>query len=158
MRVVATRIEPDGTMQRHVVDTARRDDGPRWEDLAAHALAPPPPYCPVLGTAVYHTSLGDHLVQYDLGGPLRDLVTVTLAMRSERAQRFWQSWCHVLPRSGTAFDRSDIGEAHQIAGSQTGRADSSDRCNTRVVRELRWQVAEGRAGRHRAIIESGLRG
>jgi hypothetical protein len=37
-------------------------------------------------------------------------------------------------------------------------ADSSDRCNTRVVRELRWQVAEGRVGRHTAIIESGLRG
>ena len=81
-----TRIEPDGTMQRRVVDTARRDDSPRWEDLAARALASPPLYRPVPGTAVYHVSVDDHLVQvgeYDLDGPLRDLVTVVLAMGEE---------------------------------------------------------------------------
>ena len=81
-----TRIEPDGAMQRRVVNTARRDDGPRWEDLAARALASPPPYCPVPDNAVYHVSVDDHLVQageYDLDGPLRDLVTVTLAMGDE---------------------------------------------------------------------------
>jgi hypothetical protein len=86
MRVVVTRIEPDGTMQRRVVDTAGRDDGPRWEDLAARALAPPPPYRPVPGTAVYHISVDDRLVQvgeYDLDGPLRDLVTVVLAVGDE---------------------------------------------------------------------------
>ena len=85
-----TRIEPDGTMQRRVVDTARRDDGPRWEDLAARALACPPPYRPIQGTAVYHVSVDDHLVQadeYDLDGPLRDLVTVTLAMGDEVSAR-----------------------------------------------------------------------
>ena len=41
---------------------------------------------PVPGTAVYHISVDDHLVQaseYDLDGPLRDLVTVTLAMGDE---------------------------------------------------------------------------
>jgi len=84
MRVVVTRIEPDGAMQRRVVDTTRREDGPRWEDLAARALAsPPPPYRPIPGTALYHVSVDDHLIQvgeYDLDGPLRDLVTVVLAV------------------------------------------------------------------------------
>jgi len=84
MRVVVTRIEPDGAMQRCVVDTTRREDGPRWEDLAARALAsPPPPYRPIPGTALYHVSVDDHLIQvgeYDLDGPLRDLVTVVLAV------------------------------------------------------------------------------
>jgi hypothetical protein len=86
MRVVVTRIEPDGTMRRRVVNTARRDDGPRWEDLAARALASQPPYRPIPGTAVYHISVDDHPVQvgeYDLDGPLRDLVTVVLAMGQE---------------------------------------------------------------------------
>src|ERR1700757_4439689 len=52
MKVVVTRIEPDGTMQRRVVDTAWRDDGAQWEDLAARALAFRPPYRPIPGTAV----------------------------------------------------------------------------------------------------------
>ena len=45
-----------------------------------------PPYRPIPGTAVYHVSVDDHLVQvgeYDLDGPLRDLVTVVLAMGGE---------------------------------------------------------------------------
>lgn len=87
MRVVVTRIEPDGSMQRRVVDTARRADGPRWEDLATRALASPqPPYRPIPGTALYHLSVDDRLVQvgeYDLDGPLRDLVTVVLALGAE---------------------------------------------------------------------------
>jgi len=86
MRVVVTRIEPDGAMQRRAVDTARRDDGPRWEDLAERALASPPPYRPVPGAAVYHVSVDDRLIQvgeYDLGGPVRDLVTVVLALGDE---------------------------------------------------------------------------
>jgi hypothetical protein len=86
MRVVVTRIEPDGTMRRRVVNTARRDDGPRWEDLASRALAYRPPYRPIPGTAIYHVSVDDHLVQvgeYDLDGPLRDLITVVLAMGQE---------------------------------------------------------------------------
>jgi hypothetical protein len=86
MRVVVTRIERDGTMQRRVVDTAQRDDGPRWEELAARAVAFPPLYHPIPGTAVYHISVDDQLVQageYDLDGPLRDLVTVVLAMGDE---------------------------------------------------------------------------
>ena len=87
MRVVATRIEQDGTMQRRVVDTAHCSDGPRWEDLASHALAAPPPYRPVPGTPVYHLSLdGDRQVlvaERDLGGALLDLVTAVLAMGEE---------------------------------------------------------------------------
>ena len=71
MRVVVTRIEPDGTMQRRVVDTTRRDDGPRWENLAERVLASPPPYRPVPGAAVYHISVDGRLMQvgeYDLAG------------------------------------------------------------------------------------------
>jgi len=86
MRVVVTRIDVDGTMQRRVVDTAQRDDGRGWEDLAARALASPPPYRPIPGTAVYHVSVDNHQVQageYDLDGPLQDLVTVVLAMGDE---------------------------------------------------------------------------
>jgi hypothetical protein len=86
MKVVVTRIEPDGTMQRRVVDTAWRDDGAQWEDLAARALAFRPPYRPIPGSAVYHVSVDDQVVQvgeYDLDGPLRDLVTVVLAMGGE---------------------------------------------------------------------------
>ena len=81
-----TRIEPDGTMRRRLVNTARGDDGPGWEDLAARVLASQPPYRPIPGTAVYHVSVDDRLVQvgeYDLDGPLRDLVTVVLAKGEE---------------------------------------------------------------------------
>ncbi len=84
MRVVATRIERDGTMQRRMVDTAHRGDGPQWEDLAARALAVPPPYRPVPGTPVYHIGLDDGTVvlvaEDDLCGLLLDLVTAVLAM------------------------------------------------------------------------------
>ena len=77
-----TRIEPDGTMVRRVVDTTWRDDGVQWEGLAVRALAAPPPYRPVPGAALYHVSVDDRMAQvseYDLDGPLRDLVTVVLA-------------------------------------------------------------------------------
>jgi hypothetical protein len=84
VRVVATRIEWDGTMQRRMVDTARGSDGPQWEDLAARALAAPPPYRPVPGTPVYHVGLEDGTVvlvaEDDLCGLLLDLVTAVLAM------------------------------------------------------------------------------
>ena len=39
VRVVVTRIEHDGTMQRRMVDTGRQTDPRNWEDLAARALA-----------------------------------------------------------------------------------------------------------------------
>jgi hypothetical protein len=84
MRVVATRIEPDGTMQRRVVDTAHCSDGPRWEELARRALDAPPPYRPVPGSPIYHVSLDDGrqvlVAEHDLGGALLDLVTAVLAM------------------------------------------------------------------------------
>jgi hypothetical protein len=90
MRVVATRIEQDGTMQRRMVDTAHCGDGPRWEDLARRALAAPPPYRPVPGTPIYHLSLdGGRQVlaaEQDLGGALLDLVTAVLAM-GEQVER-----------------------------------------------------------------------
>ena len=84
MRVVATRIGQDGTMQRRMVDTAHCGDGPRWEDLARRALAAPPPYRPVPGTPIHHVSLGGGrqvlVAEPDLGGALLDLVTAVLAM------------------------------------------------------------------------------
>jgi hypothetical protein len=84
VRVVATRIEWDGTMQRRMVDTAYRSGEPQWENLAARALAAPPPYRPVPGTPIYHVSLDDGTVvlvaEHDLCGPLLDLVTAVLAM------------------------------------------------------------------------------
>jgi hypothetical protein len=86
MRVVAARIEPDGSWQRRVVDTTKRDDCTQWEDLAGRALASLPPCHPVPGAAIYHLSLDDHLVhvgEYDLEGPVRDLVAVVLAMGEE---------------------------------------------------------------------------
>jgi hypothetical protein len=87
MRVVATRIEQDGTMQRRVVDTARCSDGPRWEDLACRALAVPPPYRPVPGTPIYHLSLDSDrqvlVAEHDLCGALLDLVTAVLAIGEE---------------------------------------------------------------------------
>jgi hypothetical protein len=91
MRVVATRIEQDGTMQRRVVDTDRCSDGPRWEDLACRALAVPPPYRPVPGTPIYDLSLDGNrqvlVAEHDLGGPLLDLVTAVLAMGAEVSPR-----------------------------------------------------------------------
>jgi hypothetical protein len=84
MRVVATRIEQDGTMQRRMVDTAHCGDGPRWEDLARRALAAPPPYRAVPGSPIYHISLDGGrqvlVAESDLGGALLDLVTAVLAM------------------------------------------------------------------------------
>jgi hypothetical protein len=84
VRVVATRIERDGTMQRRMVDTAYGSGGPQWEDLAARALAVPPPYRPVPGSPVYHVGVDDGTVvlvaEDDLCGPLLDLVTAVLAM------------------------------------------------------------------------------
>ena len=85
------RGDPDRARRHYAAPSggyrARRENGLRWEDLAARALASPlPPYRPVPGTAVYHLSVDDRLVQvgeYDLDGPLRDLVTVVLAMGAE---------------------------------------------------------------------------
>jgi hypothetical protein len=91
MRVVATRIEQDGTMQRRVVDTARCSDGPRWEELACRAMADPPPYRPVPGAPIYHLSLDSDrqvlVAEHDLGGPLLDLVTAVLAIGAEVSPR-----------------------------------------------------------------------
>ncbi len=86
VRVVATRIEPDGTMLRRVVDTAARSDGEEWEDLAARALIAALPYRPVPGRPVYHVSIDDHVflvAEQDLTGPLRDLATAALARGNE---------------------------------------------------------------------------
>jgi hypothetical protein len=62
MRVIATRIEPDGAMQCRMVDTARQSDRRLWEDLAARAVGVPVPYRPVPGIAVYHVRVDDYVV------------------------------------------------------------------------------------------------
>jgi hypothetical protein len=86
MRVVATRIEPDGTMQRRMADTARQGERRLWEDLAARAADVPVPYRPGLGVAVYHIRVDDYVVmaaEHDLAGPLLDLVTAVMALGLE---------------------------------------------------------------------------
>ena len=83
MRVVVTRIDPDGTMGRRVVDTAASSDASPWEDLIARALASPPPYQPVPGDPVYHLRVDEHVVlvaEHDLSGSLYELVTAVLAL------------------------------------------------------------------------------
>jgi len=86
MRVIATRIEPDGTMQRRMVDTARQGDRRLWEDLASRAVALPAPYRPAPGIAVYHVRVDHYVVmaaEHDLAGALLDLVTAVMALGSE---------------------------------------------------------------------------
>ena len=83
MRVVVTRIDPDGTMDRRMVDTAASGNAGPWEDLVARALAAPPPYQPVPGGAVYHLRVDKQVMlvaEHDLSGPLYDLVTAVLAL------------------------------------------------------------------------------
>jgi hypothetical protein len=83
VRVVVTRIEQDGTMQRRVVDTARCGDCLHWERLAGRALEFPPPYNPVPGVPVYHVSVGEEVIlvaDQDLTGPLLNLVTAVMAL------------------------------------------------------------------------------
>ncbi len=83
MRVVVTRIGPDGTIQGRMVDTAASSDADPWEELLAPGLAAPPPYRAVPGGAVYHLRADDQVVlvaEHDLSGPLYDLVTAVLAI------------------------------------------------------------------------------
>ncbi len=84
---MATRIEWDGTMQRRMVDAAHCSGGRQWEDLAARALAVPPPYQPVPGAPIYHVGLDDGtavlVAENDLCGLLLDLITAVLAMGEE---------------------------------------------------------------------------
>ena len=78
-----TRIEPDGSLQRHMVDTAQQGERRQWEDLAARAVGVPTPYRPAPGVAVYHVSVDDDIViaaEPDLAGPLLDLVTAVMAL------------------------------------------------------------------------------
>ena len=87
MRVVVTRIGPDGTMRRRMADTAASGDVGPWEELIARALAARPPYRPVPGSPVYHLRIDDRAVlvaEHDLSGPLSDLVTAVLAMGETR--------------------------------------------------------------------------
>ena len=90
VRVVVTRIEQDGTMQRRVVDTAQCDDCLQWRRLAARAREFPPPYRPVPGIPVYHVSIGEQVIlvaEPDLGGPLLNLVTAVLALGEDLLAR-----------------------------------------------------------------------
>jgi hypothetical protein len=81
-----TRIEPDGTMQRRMVDTAQRSDRRLWEDLAARAAGVAVPYRPAVGIAVYQIRVDDYVVmaaEHDLAGPLLDLATAVMALGGE---------------------------------------------------------------------------
>jgi len=66
------RIEPDGTMQRRMVDAARQSDRRLWEDLAARAVGVPVPYRSAPGIVVYHIRVDGYVVmaaEEDLAGP-----------------------------------------------------------------------------------------
>jgi hypothetical protein len=82
MRVVVTRIGPDGTMRRRMADTAASGDVGPWEELIARALAAPPPNRPGTRGPVYHLRAGERVVPgagHDLSGALYELVTAVLA-------------------------------------------------------------------------------
>ena len=86
VRVVVTRIDPDGTLHRRMVDTAQQSDRRLWEDLAARAIGVPVPYRPAPGIAIYHLSVDDYVVmaaEHDLAGALLDLVTAVMALGGE---------------------------------------------------------------------------
>lgn len=83
MRVVVTRIGPDGAVRRRMVDTVASSRAGPWEELLTRALAALPPYRPVPGDPVYHLRIDDQVVLvagHDLSGPLYDLVTAVLAI------------------------------------------------------------------------------
>jgi hypothetical protein len=83
MRVVVTRIGPDGAVRRRMVDTSAFSNARPWEDLIAGALAAQPPYRPVPGDPVYHLRVDDQVVvaaERDLPAPLSDLLTAVLAI------------------------------------------------------------------------------
>ncbi|HEY5985017.1 MAG TPA: hypothetical protein VIV12_01355, partial [Streptosporangiaceae bacterium] len=113
-----TRIEWDGTMQRRMVNTAQRGDGPQWEDLTGRALAILPLYRPVPRAPVYHIRVDDTVVQaaeQDLTGPLLDLITAVLALGEE-----------LLPTLGAK--RADHGQRSLLpVGSRTPTAALSRR-------------------------------
>jgi len=86
VRVVVTRIDPDRTLHRRMVDTAHQSERQLWEDLAARAVGGPVPYRPAPGITVYHISVDDDVViaaEHDLTGSLRDLVTAVMALGGE---------------------------------------------------------------------------
>lgn len=83
MRVVVTRIGPDGTMDRRMVDTAASSERGPWEELITRAVADPPPYRPIPEGAVYHLRVDEQVMlvtEHDLSGALYDLVTAVLAI------------------------------------------------------------------------------
>ncbi len=83
MRVVVTRIGPDVTVRRRMVDTAASGAAGPWEELIARALAAAPLYRPVPGDPVYYLRVDDQVVlvaEHDLSGALYDLVTAVLAI------------------------------------------------------------------------------
>jgi hypothetical protein len=82
MRVVVTRIGPDGTMRRRMVDTAASSVVGPWEELIARAGCPAA-LPPGSGGPVYHLRAGERIVLvpgHDLSGPLSELVTAVLAL------------------------------------------------------------------------------
>ena len=76
-----THIWGSGTVVSRTVDAAENAGGARWHELAARALADPPPYRPFPGGAVCHVQVDDQVVlvaERDLAGPLLDLVAAVL--------------------------------------------------------------------------------
>jgi hypothetical protein len=81
--ITVTRVGGDGSVIARAVDTAVREDAPRWTKLAEHAaLTMPPGYHPRPGEPVYRIQAGDtaaDVAERDLQGPLRELAIAVLA-------------------------------------------------------------------------------
>ena len=85
--LVVTEIAWNGGIRRLAVDTSRRGDAARWEDLVGRVPAQPPPYRVVPGAAVYHVGIDSHVLlvsEHDLTGPLRDLVAAVLTAGTDQ--------------------------------------------------------------------------
>ena len=81
-----THIWSGGMTVRRTLDTAGRSDGSHLEELAARALASPPPYRPVPGIAVPHNSVDGRVIlaaAHDLTAPLADSDHRVMALGGE---------------------------------------------------------------------------
>jgi hypothetical protein len=119
LRVVVTRIDQDGTMQRRAVDTAYSGERREWEDLIARALAIPPPYQPSPGSPLYHISVGGQIVlvaEHDLSGPLLELVTAVMALGDQVLDRTGE-----VPSARVRFNASRLCRGRSISGITSHR-------------------------------------
>jgi hypothetical protein len=136
MRVVVTRIGPDGTMRRRMADTAVSGEVGPWEELIARALAAPPPNRPGTPGPVYHLRAGERgvlVAGHDLSGPLYELVTA-------------------VPSAGRHLEQVTSQPAGALAAGFSGYGED------RVVLAARSAVRRGSGYPRRPPVEPGRTG